>query len=139
MSATGGVKTARSGEGGDDSLVIAFDDNRLLTELFGTNDRNLARIEQGLGVLATSRGNKLVITGKPHARNQADRVFRDLYARLKSGQDVTAGRSMARSALQPRPKPISTSRKAASVATRSRRSAASSRRARRRKAPISTR
>lgn len=91
MSATGGVKTAKGGEGGDDSLVIAFDDNRLLTELFGTNDRNLARIEQGLGVLATSRGNKLVITGKPHARNQADRVFRDLYARLKSGHDVTAG------------------------------------------------
>ena len=91
MSATGGVKTAKSGEGGDDSLVIAFDDNRLLTELFGTNDRNLARIEQGLGILATSRGNKLVITGKPHARSQADRVFRDLYARLKSGQDVTAG------------------------------------------------
>ena len=91
MSAAGGVKTSKSEAGGDDSLVIAFDDNRLLTELFGTNDRNLARIEQGLGVLATSRGNKLVITGNAHARSQADRVFRDLYARLKSGQEVNAG------------------------------------------------
>lgn len=91
MSATGGMKTAKGESGGEDSLVIAFDDNRLLTELFGTNDRHLARIEQGLGVLATSRGNKLVITGNAHARNQADRVFRDLYARLKSGQEVSAG------------------------------------------------
>ncbi len=85
------MKTSRSEAGGDDALVIAFDDNRLLTELFGTNDKNLARIEQGLGILATSRGNKLVITGNAHARNQADRVFRDLYARLKSGQDVSPG------------------------------------------------
>ncbi|MEQ8266247.1 MAG: PhoH family protein [Parvibaculum sp.] len=91
MSATGGTKTSKSEAGGDDSLVIAFDDNRLLTELFGTNDRHLARIEQGLGVLATSRGNKLVITGNAHARNQADRVLKDLYARLKSGQEVSTG------------------------------------------------
>ena len=85
------MKTSRGEADGGDSLVIAFDDNRLLTELFGTNDRNLARIEQGLGVLATSRGNKLVITGTAHARNQADRVLKDLYARLKSGQEVNTG------------------------------------------------
>ncbi|PKQ01473.1 MAG: phosphate starvation-inducible protein PhoH, partial [Alphaproteobacteria bacterium HGW-Alphaproteobacteria-12] len=91
MSAAGGVKTSKGETGSDESLVIAFDDNRLLTELFGANDRNLARIEQGLGVLATSRGNKLVITGNAHARSQADRVLRDLYARLKSGQDVSPG------------------------------------------------
>ena len=87
LSATGKTKTADNA----DSLVIAFDDNRLLTELFGANDRHLARIEQGLGVLATSRGNKLVITGTAHARNQADRVLKDLYARLKSGEEVNAG------------------------------------------------
>ncbi|MDR3500730.1 MAG: PhoH family protein [Parvibaculum sp.] len=85
----GGAGGGSSGEG--DNLVIAFDDNRLLTELFGEHDRNLARIEEGLGVLASSRGNKLVITGKPQARARADRVFRDLYQRLKSGLDVTAG------------------------------------------------
>jgi len=88
MSASSGG-TGNKGDG--DNLVIAFDDNRLLTELFGEHDRHLARIEEGLGVLATSRGNKLVITGKPKARAQADRVFRDLYQRLKSGLEVTAG------------------------------------------------
>lgn len=86
----------RNGGGGgaaadSESLVIAFDDNRLLTDLFGEHDRNLARIEQGLGVLASSRGNKLVITGAPEARAQADRVLRDLYQRLKSGLEVGAG------------------------------------------------
>ncbi|MBV1887267.1 MAG: phosphate starvation-inducible protein PhoH, partial [Parvibaculaceae bacterium] len=39
------------------SLVIKFEDNTLLTELFGEHGRNLARIEQGLNVEATSRGN----------------------------------------------------------------------------------
>lgn len=75
----------------DKNLVIAFDDNRLLGELFGEHDQHLARIEEGLGVLASSRGNKLVISGKPKAREQADRVFKELYQRLKAGLDVTAG------------------------------------------------
>ena len=92
MGASSGMKKSGGSAPGDGgSLVIAFDDNRLLTELFGEHDRNLARIEQGLGVLASSRGNKLVITGDPQARAQADRVFRDLYARLKSGLEVNAG------------------------------------------------
>lgn len=75
----------------DKNLVIAFDDNRLLGELFGEHDQHLARIEEGLGVLASSRGNKLVISGKPRARDQANRVFKELYQRLKAGLDVTAG------------------------------------------------
>tara|TARA_R110000824_G_scaffold118960_14_gene272022 strand:+ start:139526 stop:140560 length:1035 start_codon:yes stop_codon:yes gene_type:complete len=83
----GGTVILREG----DNLVIAFDDNQLLTELFGEHDQHLARIEEGLGVHASSRGNKLVVTGKPKAREQADRVLRELYQRLKSGLDVTAG------------------------------------------------
>lgn len=75
----------------ENSLVIAFDNNRLLTELFGEHDRNLARIEQGLDILATSRGNKVVITGSSDRREQAGRVFRELYARLKAGGALTVG------------------------------------------------
>ncbi|MAB15521.1 PhoH family protein [Parvibaculum sp.] len=85
------MTSVSSASGGGESLVLAFDDNSLLTELFGANDRHLARIEQGLDIVATSRGNKLVITGTAEARDQAGRVFKDLYARLKSGQDVNAG------------------------------------------------
>ncbi|MDE1172313.1 MAG: PhoH family protein [Parvibaculaceae bacterium] len=75
----------------ENSLVLAFDNNRLLTELFGEHDRNLARIEQGLDILATSRGNKVVITGSSDKREQAGRVFNELYARLKAGAALTSG------------------------------------------------
>lgn len=71
------------------SLVINFDDNRLLSELFGEHDRHLARLEQELGVMATSRGNELVLTGTEHGRERAEAVVKDLYARLKSGLEVT--------------------------------------------------
>jgi len=73
------------------SLVIDFDDNQLLSELFGEQDRHLARLEQELGVLATSRGNELVLTGTRDARKRAEIVVKDLYARLKSGLEVTPG------------------------------------------------
>lgn len=78
-------------ETGGESLVIAFDDNRLLTELYGEHDSHLVRIEKELGIMATSRGNKLVITGEPEARRMADRVFKNLYGRLKRGQEVNQG------------------------------------------------
>ena len=87
LAESGGVKAA----GDSNSTVIAFDDNRLLTELYGEHDRHLARIEAGLDVVASSRGNKLVITGERAARERADRVLKTLYSRLKSGLDVTAG------------------------------------------------
>jgi len=83
----GGVKTT----GESNSMVVAFDDNRLLTELYGEHDRHLTRIEAGLDVVTSSRGNKLVITGDREARERADRVLKSLYSRLKSGLDVTAG------------------------------------------------
>jgi len=76
-------------EGG--SLVLDFDDNRYLTELFGEHDRHLARIEQALGVEATARGNQLIISGSGPARAQAEMIIRDLFARLKEGLEVTAG------------------------------------------------
>lgn len=73
------------------SLVIDFDDNQLLSELFGEHDKHLARLEQELGVLATSRGNELTLTGTRDARERAEIVVKDLYARLKSGLEVTPG------------------------------------------------
>ncbi|PCJ68872.1 MAG: phosphate starvation-inducible protein PhoH [Rhodobiaceae bacterium] len=73
------------------SVIIDFDDNRLVSELFGEHGRHLARLEQALGVMATSRGNELIITGTRDARARAEIVVKDLYARLKSGLDVTFG------------------------------------------------
>ncbi len=69
---------------------LEFDDNRLLPVLFGEHDRNLARVEQALGVSIVSRGNHLSITGPAGAVQTAEAAFRQLYDRLKRGLPVNA-------------------------------------------------
>ena len=69
-------------------LYLTFDDNRLLPALFGEHDENLARIEQALGVLVTSRGNRVALTGSSDATNTAKKVFLELYDMLKSNLPV---------------------------------------------------
>ena len=76
-------------EGGP--VVLSYDDNRLVGELFGQFDQNLALIEQRLGVEATPRGNHVALKGSPEACAQAKRELDALYERLKRGQDVTLG------------------------------------------------
>ena len=52
------------------AVTLQFDDNALLPLLFGDHDRNLVRLEAGLGVRLSSRGNRIAISGAP-ARVQA--------------------------------------------------------------------
>lgn len=71
-------------------LVISFADNRLLPLLFGEHDRNLARIEQSLGVRLSSRGNRVSVTGSAEAAHLAETALRSLYRRLERGLPVDA-------------------------------------------------
>jgi phosphate starvation-inducible protein PhoH and related proteins len=71
--------------------VIQFPDNRLLIELCGELDRNIAQIEQGLGVMITRRGNELALHGGADERGAAVRVLNGLYARLEQGRGVAPG------------------------------------------------
>jgi phosphate starvation-inducible PhoH-like protein len=71
-------------------IQLQFDDNALLPLLFGEHDRNLARIEQQLGVSLTPRGNRLAITGAPWSAAAARSALSVLYERLKKGMDVDA-------------------------------------------------
>ena len=71
--------------------VIDFDDNALLTELFGEYDRNLALIEERVGVTLSSRGNRVSITGTQEAAETAKAVLRALYGRLRNGLGVEPG------------------------------------------------
>ena len=73
--------------GDERSVVVDFDDNRLLTPLFGEHDRNLARIEQKLGVSMSSRGNRVAISGDAWSTEVAERALSDLYLRLQRGLD----------------------------------------------------
>ena len=72
-------------------IVLAFDDNRLASLVFGNYDQNLAHIERRLGVTANANGNLVVIRGPRDASEQARRVFEMLYERAKQGQLAADG------------------------------------------------
>ncbi len=67
---------------------LTFDDNALLSALYGDHDRHLARIEQQLEVSLTSRGNQIAVAGPEGSADAAVAVLNQLYGRLKSGLSV---------------------------------------------------
>jgi phosphate starvation-inducible protein PhoH and related proteins len=72
-------------------IVVAFDDNRLASALFGQYGQNLALIERRLGVVAEQRGNHVTVAGLRDGCEQARHVLEGLYDQLKRGQDLTTG------------------------------------------------
>ena len=71
--------------------LLEFPDNRLLIDLCGEFDRNLAQVEHGLGVQIFRKGNHLAVIGEGEARGQAAAVLQQLYTRLEAGRSVDAG------------------------------------------------
>lgn len=71
--------------------LIEFPDNRLLIDLCGEFDRNLALIEQKLGVQIVRRGNQLAVMGEEALQKQAAEVLETLYARLEAGKPLEQG------------------------------------------------
>ena len=79
-------------EGGQPAQsLIEFPDNRLLIDLCGEFDRNLADIEQKMAVQIIRRGNELVVFGEEEARENTLSVLRGLYQRLEGGRSVEPG------------------------------------------------
>jgi phosphate starvation-inducible PhoH-like protein len=70
-------------------LALEFPDNRLLIELCGEFDRNLAQVEHLLSVHILRRGNLLAVLGD--ARLEAAEVLKKLYARLEAGRGIEPG------------------------------------------------
>jgi phosphate starvation-inducible PhoH-like protein len=91
MRTDNGLLVSRNGDGAAAQTVLAFDDNRLASALFGQYGQNLASIERRLGVVADSRGNQLTIAGPREACEQARRVLESLYEQLKAGHDLSSG------------------------------------------------
>jgi phosphate starvation-inducible PhoH-like protein len=77
--------------GGRSHIVVTFDNNRLIQELFGEFDQNLAAIEQQLGIEAVARGNQVTLRGNPEALSRARLALDMLYARLQAGQNIGPG------------------------------------------------
>jgi phosphate starvation-inducible PhoH-like protein len=72
-------------------IVLAFEDNRLASALFGQYGQNLALIERRLRVTADSRGNHVTIEGPRDSVEQARRVLEGLYEQIKSGRELVTG------------------------------------------------
>jgi phosphate starvation-inducible protein PhoH and related proteins len=72
-------------------LVLAFDDNRLASMLFGQYGQNLALVERRLGVVAEQRGNHVSVAGSRDGVERTQRVLEGLYERLKQGDELVAG------------------------------------------------
>lgn len=71
--------------------LLEFPDNRLLIDLCGEFDRNLAQIEHQMNVHILRRGNQLAVVGDGAARGQASAVLQALYQRLEQGKQIEAG------------------------------------------------
>ncbi|HEU5017397.1 MAG TPA: PhoH family protein [Pseudolabrys sp.] len=82
---------AVSEEAAASQIVLAFEDNRLASALFGLYGQNLALIERRLGVVAEQRGNHVTIEGSRSACEQARRVLEGLYEQLRRGRDLGQG------------------------------------------------
>ena len=86
-----GALTSPQTQAAHPDLQIEFPDNRLLIDLCGQYDRNLADIESRLGVQILRRGNVLSILGEDGARQRAAEVLQALYTRLQQGRGMDSG------------------------------------------------
>jgi phosphate starvation-inducible protein PhoH and related proteins len=71
--------------------LLEFPENRLLIDLCGEFDRNLAQIEHEMDVQIIRRGNQLAVMGDEAARSHTASVLRALYAKLEAGRAIDAG------------------------------------------------
>jgi phosphate starvation-inducible PhoH-like protein len=72
-------------------VVLAFDDNRLIGDLYGEFDQNLAEIERRLRVTVIAHGNQVTVKGGHDACDRARRVLDTLWERLQAGHEVHVG------------------------------------------------
>jgi phosphate starvation-inducible PhoH-like protein len=80
------------------TVTLQFNDNALLPLLLGDHDRHLARIEQGLGVRVSCRGNRVAIAGDPGRVAAAQTALGGLWQRLERGEAV--GRAEVEAAIR---------------------------------------
>jgi len=73
-----------------ESISMQFANNALLPMLYGEDDKNLLKIEKSFGVVATSRGNMLALTGEPHAVHTSREILQGLYNKLESGAEISS-------------------------------------------------
>jgi phosphate starvation-inducible protein PhoH and related proteins len=83
--------SASSANGREEPLVVFFDDIRLVRDLLGDYDANLAVLEDRLGIQAVVNGNVVSLRGPEHSRETAKSVLEQLYSRLAQGEMIGVG------------------------------------------------
>jgi phosphate starvation-inducible PhoH-like protein len=77
--------------GGGEPTVVFFDDIRLVRDLLGDYDANLAVLEDRLGVEAVVNGNAVSLRGPEASTATAKSVLEQLYSRLAQGEMIGVG------------------------------------------------
>lgn len=77
--------------GGQEPLVVYFDDIGLVRDLFGHYDANLAVLEEQLGIEAVVNGNAVALRGPREACVAAKVILEHLYNRLAQGETIGVG------------------------------------------------
>jgi phosphate starvation-inducible PhoH-like protein len=87
------LKRSRAAEvnGGAEPTVVYFDDIRLVRDLLGDYDANLAVLEDRLGVEAVVNGNAVSLRGPEASCATAKSVLEQLYGRLAQGEMIGVG------------------------------------------------
>ena len=85
------VPSPAPGDAAVTQIVLAFDDNRFASLLFGQYGQNLALIERRLGVVAEQRGNHVTLAGSRDGVERARRVLEGLYEQLRRGDELVSG------------------------------------------------
>src|SRR6476619_4941850 len=83
--------SAASVNGWEEPLVVFFDDIRLVRDLLGDYDANLAVLEDRLGIQAVVNGNVVSLRGPEQSRETARSVLEQLYGRLAQGEMIGVG------------------------------------------------
>lgn len=73
------------------ALVVPFEDNRLVAELFGEYDANLAMLEDRLDIEVVAHGNVVTLRGSDPSCAIAKEVLEGLYDRLAEGGSISTG------------------------------------------------
>ena len=74
-----------------DRQVIPFEDNRLVADLLGEYDANLAALEERLGIEIVALGNIVTLAGEAQACAIGKDVLTRLYTRLEKGEAIAMG------------------------------------------------
>ena len=81
--ASGTAQTAEAPE-----IIVTFPDNKLLIDLCGEFDKNLAQVEKALSIQIIHRGNELALIADPDAAEKAQNVLKAMYLRLEQKREL---------------------------------------------------